>query len=119
MRAALASMTPGLSLLPKAMVRSSAPVATIVDISHQIAPQDLAEGAFVLAAAYRCFPSGTVHVAVVDPGVGTDRRGILIETERGVLVGPDNGLFGGVLAFELRDDRRRNRSGPRAGPAPA
>jgi S-adenosylmethionine hydrolase len=60
----------------------------------------VSEGAFLLAAASRCFPEGTVHVGVVDPGVGTARKGIAIRTARSLLVGPDNGLFSGVLALE-------------------
>jgi S-adenosylmethionine hydrolase len=84
----------------KGVILGVAPTASVVDISHEISPQDVAEGAFVLASACPCFPPATIHVAVVDPGVGTERRGVLIETERYVLIGPDNGLFSGVLAVD-------------------
>jgi S-adenosylmethionine hydrolase len=67
--------------------------ATIVDISHEITPHNVFEGAFVLMTAVPYFPVGTVHVAVVDPGVGTMQRGIVITTKTQILVGPDNGLL--------------------------
>lgn len=67
--------------------------ARIVDITHDISPQDIIEGAFVLMTAIKHFPMGTVHVAVVDPGVGTFRRGIVVTTQTQILVGPDNGLL--------------------------
>ena len=65
----------------------------IVDISHEISPHNIREGAFVLMTSVAYFPMGTVHVAVVDPGVGTLRRGIVITTKTQILVGPDNGLL--------------------------
>lgn len=67
--------------------------ARIVDISHDIKPYDIREGAFVLRTSIPYFPLGTVHVAVVDPGVGTNRRGIVVTTRSQILVGPDNGLL--------------------------
>jgi len=69
------------------------PRAVIVDCSHGIAGMNVLEGAFALAAACRAFPDGTIHVAVVDPGVGTARRGLVIETDRFRFVGPDNGVL--------------------------
>ncbi|MHC1764771.1 MAG: S-adenosyl-l-methionine hydroxide adenosyltransferase family protein [Verrucomicrobiia bacterium] len=77
----------------KGVVLGIAPSATLVDITHEIAPGDVQAGAFALAAAFRFFPPGTVHVAVVDPGVGSDRAAIVVETERYRFVGPDNGLL--------------------------
>jgi S-adenosylmethionine hydrolase len=65
----------------------------IADISHEIYPQNILEGAFALWRAYSFFPIGTVHVAVVDPGVGTARRSIAVRTGGHFFVGPDNGLF--------------------------
>ena len=65
----------------------------IVDISHSIEPYNIEVGAEILMAAYHYFPRGTIHVAVVDPGVGGDRRGILVATENYFFVGPDNGIF--------------------------
>ena len=69
------------------------PSLTVIDITHEIPPQHLAAARFCLMDAYRYFPHGTVHVAVVDPGVGSNRRAIAIEFEHGFLVGPDNGIF--------------------------
>ena len=67
--------------------------ARIVDITHDISPHNIREGAFVLQTSVPYFPVGTVHVAVVDPGVGTTRRGIAVTTRTQILVGPDNGLL--------------------------
>lgn len=69
----------------------------IVDLSHQIRPFDIAGGAILLGSTYHFFPRGTIHVAVVDPGVGSDRRGILVATENYFFVGPDNGIFSYVF----------------------
>jgi len=77
----------------KAVILSICPEATIVDISHEIRKFDIRMGAFVLASATSYFPSGTIQVAVVDPGVGTERRPIIVETNRSSYVGPDNGLL--------------------------
>jgi S-adenosylmethionine hydrolase len=77
----------------KGVILSLAPNATLVDISHDVFPQDVRHGARVLATATPFFPDGTIHVAVVDPGVGSVRRGIALQTARAVFVGPDNGLF--------------------------
>ncbi|MDA1000172.1 MAG: SAM-dependent chlorinase/fluorinase [bacterium] len=65
----------------------------IVDLSHRTRPFDVVGGAMILGSAYHYFPKGTIHVAVVDPGVGSDRRGILVATENYFFVGPDNGIF--------------------------
>jgi S-adenosylmethionine hydrolase len=70
---------------------------TIIDLTHQISPQNIAAGRFHLMNAYSYFPKGTVHIAVVDPGVGSERRAIAIQLQDGFLVGPDNGLFSGIL----------------------
>ena len=82
----------------KGAILAVCPDAVIVDVTHEIAPHDVAEGAFALAAAYRAFPRGATFVAVVDPGVGTARRGIAFEAGGYRFVGPDNGLFTLVLA---------------------
>lgn len=71
---------------------------TVVDLTHQIPPQNVAAARFCLMNAYPYFPDGTVHIAVVDPGVGSNRRSVAVELATGFLVGPDNGLFSGVLA---------------------
>lgn len=73
------------------------PDATIVDITHHVPPQDVHAGAFLLGVAVGAFPAGTVFVAVVDPGVGSARRPLLVETPRGAFVGPDNGIFTRVV----------------------
>ena len=69
------------------------PRAVIVDITHEIAPQNIEAGAFTLLAAYKTFPAGTIHVGVVDPGVGSERRPIIVSANEQFFVGPDNGLF--------------------------
>jgi S-adenosylmethionine hydrolase len=73
------------------------PEATLVDITHSIAPQDILEAALELAAAYRFFPPHTVFLAVVDPGVGSSRRGVAVEIARYRFVAPDNGVLTAVL----------------------
>jgi len=77
----------------KVAILSICPRARIVDVSHGVAEFDIKMGAFLLAEAARSFPPGTVHVAVVDPGVGSSRRGIVVKTKRSTYVGPDNGLL--------------------------
>jgi S-adenosylmethionine hydrolase len=81
----------------KGVVLGLAPRTQVVDVSHAIAPQDIAEGSFLLAGIVDYFPGGTVHLAVVDPGVGTERRLIVVEVGGQWFVLPDNGLIGGVL----------------------
>lgn len=72
----------------------------LCDLTHSVPPQDILAARFNLMLAYPYFPVGTIHLAVVDPGVGSTRRGVAIQLESGFLVGPDNGLFSGVLAQE-------------------
>ena len=81
----------------KGVVLSHAPGATIVDISHEIPPQDVRRAAQVLAASARCFPPHTVHLVVVDPGVGTERKAVVVQDEQHSYVGPDNGVFADAL----------------------
>src|SRR5260370_13463852 len=81
----------------KGIVLGLAPGTQLVDLSHSIAPQNILEGAFVLAAIIDAFPPGTVHLAVIDPGVGTDRRLIAALVDDQWFVLPDNGLLSGVL----------------------
>ena len=78
---------------------SSITDARLVDITHDITPHDVREGAFILQNTVPYFPVGAVHVAVVDPGVGTKRNGIIITTKSHVLIGPDNGLLMPVARF--------------------
>ena len=86
----------------KGAMLAIAPDATLVDVSHRVPPQDVASGAYVLSSAYRYFPTGTVHLAVVDPGVGSARRAIVVETPNNLFVGPDNGLFSAVFEREMK-----------------
>ena len=101
----------------KAVILGINPRAQITDLTHGLAPQDVLGAAFVIWTAYRYLPPSSVLVAVVDPGVGSSRRGIAVETPRGVFVGPDNGIFtwaidelgemeaGATRAVELADRR--------------
>jgi S-adenosyl-L-methionine hydrolase (adenosine-forming) len=77
----------------KGVILSLNPEALLVDISHEILPQDITAGALTLAAAAPYFPPGTVHLAVVDPGVGSSRRALAAHCGGHYWVGPDNGLF--------------------------
>jgi S-adenosylmethionine hydrolase len=95
----------------KGVIHGIDPDARIVDITHDISPQNIFEGAFVLMSTVPHFKDA-VHVAVVDPGVGSDRPAIAIECENGVLVGPDNGLLfpaskklGLVACYEITNER--------------
>ncbi len=91
----------------KGVILSIAPGAHLVDVSHDIAPQNVRQAAYVLSRAAPYFPRGTVHLAVVDPGVGSARRPLLVQTPGACFVGPDNGLFTfaldqpGAAVFEL------------------
>ena len=89
----------------KGVILSRAPDATIIDLTHEIAPQDVLEAAFVFESAWRFFPAGTVHVVVVDPGVGTERRRIAVAAGGHLFIGPDNGCLSGVLPEEIRGRR--------------
>jgi len=84
------------------VVLSIHPETTIVDISHAVTSYDLFEGAWTIAQAYRFFPQRTVHVVVVDPGVGSERRPIIAETDDYIFVAPDNGVLSLVEARESK-----------------
>jgi hypothetical protein len=84
----------------KGVILSTNPEARVVDITHEIPPQDIRAGAFTLAAVYQTFPPETIHVAVVDPGVGSERRPILVLASEQFFVGPDNGLFSFIYERE-------------------
>jgi S-adenosylmethionine hydrolase len=81
----------------KGVILSICPQAEMVDISHQIRPQAVQQAAYVLSTVVGYFPPGAVHLAVVDPGVGSPRRAVAVQTERATYVGPDNGVFGLAL----------------------
>ncbi len=86
----------------KGVILQRAPGAVLVDLSHDIPPQDIRAAALVLRSAVPYFPSGTIHLAVVDPGVGTSRRALCIVTQEAFFIGPDNG----VLTFAAPPSQR-------------
>ncbi len=88
----------------KGVIARINPRSQVVDISHEIEPGNIREGAFSLAVSYCFFPKGTVHVAVIDPGVGSSRRAIAVVTENYAFVGPDNG----VLSWALRREKMKS-----------
>jgi len=81
----------------KGIVLSLNPKASLVDLTHQIAPGNIDQAAQVIEESFSFFPPSTIHVAVVDPGVGTDRRPILVKSRNQYFVGPDNGLFWPII----------------------
>ena len=81
----------------KGVIAGIAPAARVIDICHDVAPYHITEGAFVIAEAWRYFPKGTIHVVVVDPGVGSSRRPVLAETAGHFFLAPDNGVLSMVL----------------------
>ena len=81
----------------KGVVLGINPEASLVDITHQIEPQNILQGAFLLGKGYHFFPPHAIHLVVVDPGVGSSRRPIILETPRGRFIGPDNGVLSYVL----------------------
>lgn len=87
----------------KGVILTINPEANIVDFTHQIAPQDIRRGAWFLGGSHRFFPRQSIHVAVVDPGVGTNRLGLLLSTPHGRFVGPDNGLFSNVIRDHMTE----------------
>jgi S-adenosyl-L-methionine hydrolase (adenosine-forming) len=100
----------GFTAVCRGVIAQIAPAARVIDVTHQVPPQDVRRGAGVLAQTLPWLPPA-VHLAVVDPGVGTDRRGLCLVTNRSVLIGPDNGLLvpaaaalgGTVAAYQLDD----------------
>ncbi|MCP3955317.1 MAG: SAM-dependent chlorinase/fluorinase [Desulfobacterales bacterium] len=89
----------------KGVILGINPAARIVDITHQIPPQDTTTAAWTIAAAYPYFPRGTVHIIVVDPGVGSDRAIICVRQGEHIFVAPDNGVLSSVLATGSPDIR--------------
>ena len=85
----------------KGAILSIAPEAVLIDISHDVPPQDVRFGAFTLMTSTDTFPPGTVHVAVVDPGVGGSRAALAVEADQCYFVGPDNGLLSWALANRI------------------
>lgn len=86
----------------KGVILKVNPDVTIVDITHEVTPYDLLDGALAIASAYAYFPPRTIHVVVVDPGVGTERRPLLVSGQNQYFIAPDNGVLSGV--FEKEQD---------------
>jgi S-adenosylmethionine hydrolase len=81
----------------KGAILSINPEANIIDISHSIKPQNILQAAFILSVAYRYFPKQTIHMAIVDPGVGSERQGIILKTPSSIFVAPDNGILSYII----------------------
>jgi S-adenosyl-L-methionine hydrolase (adenosine-forming) len=86
----------------KGVIKRAALTADVIDLTHAVAPQDVVQGAFLLQQAWRYFPAGTVHLVVVDPGVGTSRRRLALQYEGHYFVGPDNGVLSAALPDAAR-----------------
>ncbi|MFZ4638886.1 MAG: SAM hydrolase/SAM-dependent halogenase family protein [Nodosilinea sp.] len=80
----------------KGVIASHSPTTPLIDLTHNILPQDCYGARFQLLTAFPYFPPGTIHLVIVDPGVGSHRRAIAVQLARAYLVGPDNGVFSGV-----------------------
>lgn len=93
----------------KAVILGICPEAQVVDLCHQVTPYAIPEGGFVLHQSWRYFPKGSVHVVVVDPGVGSERRPLLVEAFGHRFVGPDNGIF----SMLFREAARATKPGKR------
>jgi S-adenosylmethionine hydrolase len=88
----------------KGVILNINPEVTLVDICHTIEPQNILQAAFILSTVYEYFPPGTIHLVVVDPGVGTGRRAIILKTPQASFIAPDNGVLSYILppdSFEL------------------
>ena len=81
----------------KGVILSINPKATIVDVCHAVQPQNIAQAAFIISASYQYFPQGTIHIVVVDPGVGTERRAVLLVTPSAFFIAPDNGVLSYII----------------------
>src|SRR5689334_6571207 len=81
----------------KGVLLSRAPTATLVDLTHAVPPGDIRAGAYLFSRIWHRFPPGTIHLAVVDPGVGTARAALAFAARGHLFVGPDNGLFSSVF----------------------
>jgi len=85
--------------------------ATLVDVSHEVSPQDVFDAAFVLGTSYPYFPPDTIHLAVVDPGVGSERSALALSTPHGIFVGPDNGVLTWPVLDNLGEAKKPSRLG--------
>jgi len=91
----------------KGVIASIAPAARVLDITHEVAPYNILEGAFTISETAAYFPKGTIHVVVVDPGVGSERRALLAESAGQFFIAPDNGVL--TLAFQNAPHPYKNR----------
>ncbi|GJL77711.1 MAG: hypothetical protein NPINA01_07000 [Nitrospinaceae bacterium] len=94
----------------KGVILNIAPTAQVIDITHQIEPQNIVQAALTMEAAHSYFPKNTVHLVVVDPGVGSDRRPIAVKNKSATFVGPDNGVLTPVInsssrIYELNNEK--------------
>ncbi|MBM2831747.1 MAG: hypothetical protein HW414_799, partial [Dehalococcoidia bacterium] len=94
----------------KAVILSINPQANIIDLCHTIRPFNVRQAAFLLGISHSYFPPGAIHLAVVDPGVGSQRRAILIATQSAFLLGPDNGVFSYITGHASRSRSRTGSS---------
>jgi len=99
----------------KGVILGINPKAIIVDISHFIEPQNIKQAAFVLSTVHRYFPKDTIHAVIVDPGVGSQRRAIILKTQEALFVAPDNGVLSYIIHNASASPRRAS---PEAGPMP-
>src|SRR4030042_445717 len=81
----------------KGVILGINPKATLVDICHSIEPQNIAQAAFIIGTTYDYFPKDTIHMVIIDPGVGSQRRAIVLKTPRAFFVAPDNGVLSYVI----------------------
>lgn len=88
----------------KGVILSIVPQVRLIDITHEIVPQAIGAASYLLHSTYHYFPPGTVHLAVVDPGVGSERRAIAVKTAQYTFVGPDNGLLSPIVEDALMQD---------------
>lgn len=86
----------------KGVILGINPSASIIDLSHDVAPQNILQAAFILGTSHKFFPDGSIHVVVVDPGVGTHRRPLLLVTPTAQLLAPDNGVLSHMIAEHLK-----------------
>ncbi len=100
----------------KGVILGINPEAVVVDVSHEVAPQRIVQAVYLTGCAWPHFPPGSIHVAVADPGVGTERRAIVVEGAHGLYVGPDNGVLSAALPEEARS--MTGGEGPAAIPVP-
>ena len=95
----------------KGVMAGITPKTRVIDVTHQVAPYNITEAAFILSEAWPSFPKGTIHVVVVDPGVGSDRRPLLVEAGGHFFIGPDNGVIS--MIFDAMPHKARVLTNPK------